>query len=140
MPSFLRPVPSSLRQMSDINLTPFTDLTFLLLITFIITWPVIEQGIQVQLPEGKAKDMAADRVRTITVDQAGSVFLDDISVSWERLSSDLAALGRQAPKTLIMVRADERLQYAKVVKVLRILNDAGLSRMALVTRGEEARP
>jgi len=123
--------------MSEVNLTPLMDLTFLLLITFIITFPLVEQGIQVQLPAGKAKDLKADRARTITLDRTGAVYLDDRPVTWERLAADLAALGKRSPETLILVRADERLQYATVVRALRVLNGAGLSRMALVTRGEE---
>jgi len=115
------------------------DLTFLLLITFIITFPLIEQGIQVQLPEGKARDIEADKARTITVDQAGAVFLDDVAISWERLPVEMSSLGKRAPETLVLVRADERLPYGRIVKVLRVLNDAGLNRMALVTKGEEAR-
>jgi biopolymer transport protein TolR len=136
MTSLQRKNPSTLRQMSEVNLTPLMDLTFLLLITFIITFPLVEQGIPVSLPAGKARDLKADRARSVTVDEAGRLFLDDKAVSWERLNADLTALGRQAPETLILVRADERLQYAQVVKVLRVLSGAGLSRMALVTRGE----
>jgi biopolymer transport protein TolR len=113
------------------------DLTFLLLITFIITFPLVEQGIYVQLPSGRAKALNADRARTVTLDRAGSVYLDDQPMTWERFAADMGALGRSAPETLILVRADERLQYAAVVRALKVLNGAGLSRMALVTRGEE---
>ncbi|MBM4148694.1 MAG: biopolymer transporter ExbD [Lentisphaerae bacterium] len=139
MPSLRRTPITTVRQISEINLTPLMDLTFLLLITFIITFPLIEQGIQVQLPEGKARDIEADKARTITVDQAGAVFLDDVAISWERLPVEMSSLGKRAPETLVLVRADERLPYGRIVKVLRVLNDAGLNRMALVTKGEEAR-
>ena len=59
---------SSLKQISEINLTPLMDLTFILLITFIITFPLIEQGIAVNLPKGKAKELSEEEARTVTVD------------------------------------------------------------------------
>ena len=60
---------TSLKQISEINLTPLMDLTFILLITFIITFPLIEQGIPVDLPAGEAEELTPERARTITLDE-----------------------------------------------------------------------
>jgi len=125
-----------LKQLSEINLTPLMDLTFILLITFIITFPLIEQGIPVNLPRGKAKDLSPDRSRTITIDAKGAYF-DDRSISHEALSETMQKLGRADPDVVIMVRADEAVPYGSVVKVLKILHDARIARMALVTRSDE---
>jgi biopolymer transport protein ExbD len=72
---------TSLRQISEINLTPLMDLTFILLITFIITFPLIEQGIHVNVPEGKGQEVSAETARTVSLDGGGHLYLDDFPVT-----------------------------------------------------------
>ena len=124
----------SLKQISEINLTPLMDLTFILLITFIITFPLIEQGIPIQLPQSKAQPLTSDEAQSITIDRDGALFLDEVPVSEDDLKAQMHALGSGASEITIMVRADERVQYAAVVRVLKILHAAGVTRMALVTQ------
>lgn len=124
----------SLKQISEINLTPLMDLTFILLITFIITFPLIEQGIPIQLPQSKAQPLTSDEAQSITIDRDGALFLDEVPVSEDDLKAQMHALGAGASEITIMVRADERVQYAAVVRVLKILHAAGVTRMALVTQ------
>jgi biopolymer transport protein TolR len=124
----------SLKQISEINLTPLMDLTFILLITFIITFPLIEQGIPIQLPHAKAQPLSSDEAQSITIDRDGALFLDEVPVSEDDLKAQMHALGAGVSETTIMVRADERVQYAVVVRVLKILHAAGVTRMALVTQ------
>ena len=128
---------TSLVQISEINLTPLMDLTFILLITFIITFPLIEQGISVNLPKGKADELMPERAQTVTVDERGNLFLNDIPTTFEELSKHMQALGEIDPGVSVMIRADEKIQYRRVVQVLKILHDAGILKMALVTRAEE---
>jgi biopolymer transport protein TolR len=127
---------TSLKQMSEINLTPLMDLTFILLITFIITFPLIEQGVPVNLPKGKAKELQPESSRSITIDSNGSVFIDDRAVSAEELRTSLDKIARTDPNVTILVRADEAVPYGEVVRVVRALHDANLTRLALVTQGE----
>lgn len=122
-----------LREFSEINMTPLIDLTFILLITFIITMPLLEQGIPVNLPKGKAKDITDVKSRSITLNVQGQLFLDNISISLDQLASEMKDLGRREPDTAIMVRADEKLAYGKIVEVMRVLQDAQITKMALVT-------
>ena len=124
------------RQISELNMTPLIDLTFLLLITFIITVPLIEQGIQIRLPKGKASAMEQPNTCSITVDDQGTLFLDNIPITEDVLAAELQAKVLADPDVTILVRADERLAYGKVVTVLRTLHDVGISRMALVTAPE----
>ena len=124
----------SVKQISEINMTPLMDLTFILLITFIITFPLIEQGIPIQLPQSKAQPLTSDEAQSITIDRDGALFLDEVPVSEDDLKAQMHALGAGASETTIMVRADERVQYAVVVRVLKILHGAGVTRMALVTQ------
>ena len=128
---------TSLKQLSEINLTPLMDLTFILLITFIITFPLIEQGVPVNLPQGKANPLQPDQSRSITIDQAGALFLDDRAITHEALEARLLTLAQTEPNVTILVRADESIAYGEVMRVLKALHDARLTRMALVTQGEQ---
>jgi len=127
-----------LQQMSEINMTPLIDLTFLLLITFIITMPLVEQAIPINLPKGKTQSIDQKESRSITVDVQGQVFLDAVPVSMDNLAAEMKILSAATPDTAVMIRADEKLHYGKVVEILRILNDAQITRMALVTTPDEA--
>lgn len=128
---------TSLKQISEINLTPLMDLTFILLITFIITFPLIEQGIPMNLPRGDADELEPDQTRTISLDLQGKIYLDDISITKEALAIEMSDLGRADPDTTVLVRADEGIVYGKLVEVLKILHDAKIARMALVTQPEQ---
>jgi biopolymer transport protein TolR len=127
---------TSLKQLSEINLTPLMDLTFILLITFIITFPLIEQGVPVNLPQGAANSLQPEDSRSITIDETGGLFLDDHSITHEALQERLLKLSQTDPTVTILVRADESIAYGEVVRVLKALHDAKLTRMALVTQGE----
>ena len=127
-----------LQELSEINMTPLIDLTFLLLITFIITMPMLEQGIPVNLPKGKARDLDQQESRSITLDTTGGVFLDNVAVSLDQLGVEMKALAAADPETTILVRADDKLAYGRVVEIMRILNEAQITRMALVTTPDGA--
>jgi biopolymer transport protein TolR len=127
---------TSLKRMSEINLTPLMDLTFILLITFIITFPLIEHGIAVNLPTGKTKVVPSSDGQSITLDAEGSLYLNDSEIRMESLSESMQQIAAAQPMTTVYVRADESIDYGRVVAVLKILHDANITRMALVTREE----
>lgn len=122
-----------IRQIREINMTPLIDLTFLLLITFMITFPLVEQGIPLRLPKGKTQDLDKKDSHTVSLDAKGDLFFDDLPSTPEMLANQLKAGLETDPDYTIHVRADESLAYGKVVAVLRILHDAGITRMALAT-------
>jgi biopolymer transport protein TolR len=121
------------RQISEINMTPLMDLTFLLLITFMITFPLIEQGIPVRLPKGKTTELDQANTFSITLNARGDLFFEDVPTSTDLLAADLKAKAEADPDVTILVRADEKIAYGKVAAVLRIMHDTGITRMALVT-------
>ena len=123
----------SLDQISDINMTPLMDLTFILLITFIITFPLIEQGIAINLPKGKAADMMEQETRSISLNMDKQLYLDDVPVSREELLASMMEIGVSEPNTTIYVRADRKLPYGEVVEIMRVLHEANITKMALVT-------
>ncbi len=127
-----------LREINEINMTPLIDLTFLLLITFIITMPLVEQGIPINLPKGKARDMDQTKSRVITLDAEGRIYLDKAAITIAQLGEDMKALAQGEPELTVMVRADEKLAYGKVVEVMRTLSDAQVTRLGLVTTPDAA--
>ncbi len=127
----------NLNQISDINMTPLMDLTFILLITFIITFPLIEQGIAINLPKGKAADMKESQTRSISLNLDKQLYLDDVPVSEGELLSQMTQIGIDDPNTTIYVRADRKLPYGDVVAIMKILHDASITKMALVTEADQ---
>ena len=117
-------------------MTPLIDLTFLLLITFIITFPMLEQGIPVSLPRGKAADVDQKNSRTITIDEKGKIFLDKNVIEEPALAEEMKRMGAADPDTIIMVRGDEKVNYGRVASVMRILHEAKIAKVGLVTRAE----
>lgn len=131
------PTHTTLKRISEMNITPLMDLTFILLITFIITFPLIEQGIPLDLPTADTQEIDEDQARTISVDREGTVYLDDAPIALEQLAQDMQILATVDPQAVVLVRADETLAYGRVMEVLKILTDAKIARMALVTAPEQ---
>ena len=128
---------TALKQISEINLTPLMDLTFILLITFIITFPLIEQGIPINLPTQTATPISPTKSTTVTIDSKGVLHLDNVPVSDDELGNAMRMLINANPEATVFIRADEGLAYGKVVAVMKILRLASVKKMAFVTRSEE---
>jgi len=129
----------SLPQISEINMTPLMDLTFILLITFIITFPLIEQGIPLNLPKGNGAELASEQSATISLDEGGRVYLNDVPIESDRLRTRIGELAAADPDMAVYVRADKELKYGVVAGVLKILHEVGIARVALVTQAERER-
>ena len=125
------------RRMSDPNMTPLIDLTFLLLITFIITFPMLEQGISIKLPRGKTEKIEQNKSQSVTVALDGKVYLNNREVTYDALEEELRKIAEQDPQPPVLVRCDERVEYGVLMKTLKILHACKVSRMALVTEPTE---
>ena len=128
----------SIKGISEINLTPLMDLTFILLITFIITFPLIEQSIPVNLPvhDGESPPPDENMTRTISVDEENKFYVDDLQVTRTELEIEIKMLGVSDPDVTIYLRADEALRYEAVIDVMGLIRDAQIKRIALVTQAE----
>lgn len=124
------------QRISDVNMTPLIDLTFLLLICFLVTMPLMENGIAVKLPHGKAEKLEPKKTQHVTVDAAGKIFLNNKPMSLAELEKVLIGLVSKDPNASVLVRGDERLDYGKVVQVMKVLYKAKVTRMALVTQAD----
>ena len=127
--------------MADINVTPLVDVMRVLLIIFMVTAPLLTQGVPVNLPDSRAKPLEQDQQPTeISMDGDGRIFVAKEEVAADALSSRLDQIVARAPAgqpPQVLLRADRGLDYGRVMRVMGALNAAGLNRVALVTVGEE---
>ena len=126
--------------MSEINVVPYIDVTLVLLVIFMITAPLLTQGVQVDLPQASARpvDVQDRETLVVTVDRAGRYYLDDRRIAADELRRKVAAILRVRPKTPVMIRGDRNVNYGQVVKAMALLQSAGAPSVGLIT--EAARP
>ena len=129
---------NTLVTLSDLNVTPLIDLAFVLLIIFMITTPLLEHGLSLDLPEGGQPDRPLDRndIRTVEVDQSGGYTLDGESLSLEQIEQKLVADHQSNPNILVYVRADHRGTFGAVAAVLNRCEQNGIKRVSLRTEPE----
>lgn len=125
------------RPIGDLNFTSLMDMTFLLLITFIITFPLVEHGIPMNLPRGMANELKPDESMSISVNGQGKLFLEDSPITLDQLRKKMIELGQRDPDATVRVRADAGLRYEEVIRVLKVLHDAKIAKTALITQGED---
>ncbi|MBE6382623.1 MAG: biopolymer transporter ExbD [Lentisphaerae bacterium] len=122
---------------AKIDMNSLIDLTFLLLVTFIVTLPALEQGVSIILPQAKTDELPTkdNKANSISVAYPTGLFLNDKPISQEDLKATLAAMAAEDPDVPVLVRGDERLDYGSVMQIVKIVYDAKIRRMALVTLG-----
>jgi len=122
------------RMMSEINVTPLVDVMLVLLIIFMVTAPMLTQGVDVNLPQANAKAMRAEEERlVITVDMHSRIFIGKQPVEFNRLQSALAAIVAQRVDRQVYFRADRTVPYGFVVKVIAEVRNAGVEKLGMVT-------
>ncbi len=130
--------------MAEINVTPLVDVMLVLLIIFMITAPMLTQGLDVALPEaeGKSFELATNQPAKVTVTSAGAVYVDGTPVGSDDLDLSLGPMLRTRRIKRALLEADEAVPYGRVVAVLDVMNRAGVEQLGMITRpGEEnARP
>ena len=132
--------PSTFKPMIDANLTSMSDLTFLLLITFIITFPMIENGISVKLPKGESQRIDPQlQMSVVTVDREGRLYLGGggTPVSLEELESELGRRRGEVPELKLSIHGDVDVNYGRVMDVVRIATKLGFEAPILSTSGKE---
>jgi biopolymer transport protein TolR len=129
--------------MSEINVTPLVDVMLVLLIIFMVTAPLLNAGVPVDLPDSNAKplDQTPEQV-TISITPDGIVYLDQDAVDPGTLGERLAALPRgvDGKPPLVTLRADRILEYGVVMGVMGELNGAGFNAISLVTNSSVSAP
>jgi len=124
-----------LPELGEINVMPLVDLFMQLFIAVIIFFPVVEYGMNINLPKGTTDQIKREQTRTLSVDRRGRIYLNDVAVTLEQLRADLARLSRSEPPITILVKADEADNYGTVMEVLKELHAAKIA-FALMTQEE----
>ncbi len=119
----------------DINVTPMLDLSYVLLIIFIILTTATVQGIKVNLPKASnAPSLSEPKTKAVSITQDGSIYLDAYPVTLDQLESLLQQYKAVDPELPVVVKADATVQYQKVVDVLDVLGRVEINKLGLVTQ------
>jgi len=126
--------------LSEINVTPFVDVMLVLLIIFMVTAPILYQGVEVDIPKIESKPMpAAEREKKIvvTVTEDGEIYINKQRYSLYQLREEIEKLVESKGKSLgeedIFLRADEDVSYGAVIQVMATLKNAGVEKLGLIT-------
>ncbi len=127
--------------MSDINVTPFVDVMLVLLIIFMVTAPMMMQGLDVTLPQVTAKPLESKPEHlVITVDKTGQTFINDFQVTLDTLRDKLAKILEGRPEAEVFIKADKDIPYGTVVEVMGAIKDAGVENVGMVTTPADVEP
>ncbi len=120
--------------MSQINVTPLVDVMLVLLVIFMVTTPILQQGVGVELPRVEAEPMAGQEDQlVVAVSREGEVYLNAAELEIEALQTTLAAAVRNRPDQTVYLRADRNVMYGRVVEVMAAVRQAGVVRLGMVT-------
>ena len=120
--------------MSDINVTPFVDVMLVLLIIFMVTAPMMVQGVNVDLPKATAKALKSNEEQLIvTVDLEGNVFINEQAVKVAGLAPKLRAILEHFENKNVYLKADKKVPYGIVVNVMSKIKQAGVDSLGMIT-------
>jgi biopolymer transport protein TolR len=119
--------------MSDINVTPLVDVMLVLLIIFMITAPLLNQGVEVELPRASAQPMEADEDQLVlTIDRDLNHYINENRIPRDQLRDKLAAIAREAPGQQAVVGADGSIPYRHVLALMADAKNAGITKVGLL--------
>lgn len=129
-----------LSALSEINVTPFVDVMLVLLVIFMVTAPILYQGVDVNLPKVESKPMpAAEREKKIvvTIDEKGEVYIEKDKYSLPELRVKIRELirnmGKNPEEEEVFLRADSNVAYGTVIEVMAEIKKAGINKLGLIT-------
>jgi biopolymer transport protein TolR len=119
---------------SQINVTPLVDVMLVLLVIFMVTAPILQQGVPVNLPKVRAGALSGDEVQlVVNVERNGQVSLNDARMTAPELRSKLTAVLKERPDRQVFLRADRDARYGDVVGAIAAITEAGVERLGMVT-------
>ena len=117
--------------LSEINVTPLVDVMLVLLIIFMVTAPLMQQGIDVNLPKAKGKDLPPEERLTIVIKKGGALFMNDQPTSKSEMMGKLTAISKRNPN--VFLKADKDVPYGTVIEILGDIKEAGIEKLGMVT-------
>lgn len=122
------------RLMSDINIVPFVDVMMVLLVIFMVTAPMMTQGVDVNLPEATAMPMESQKENlVVTIDKEQQIHINDFAVEADYLRDKLANILQNRPDREVYLKADKEVPYGIVAKVMAEMKAAGVEKLGMVT-------
>lgn len=124
------------RPMSEINVTPFIDVMLVLLIVFMVTAPLLNTGVPVDLPKSEAAAIndKDEKPLEVSVDKNGQAFIGESKVNREQLIEKLAAITNNDVERRVFIKADTSLPYGDVMGIIGAINKAGYTKVALISQ------
>ena len=121
----------------DINVTSLVDVAFVLLIIFMITAPIMQGGVDVQLPRAEARPLQPKEGLVVSVNRSGQIFVDETALSFEDFRAAFPAMVAARKPSGVYLRGDQRVQYGVVVRVLAVMRQSGIGDVGLVAEAED---
>jgi len=122
---------------ADINVTSLIDVVLVLMIVFMITAPIMQGGVDVELPRAEARPLQPKEGMVVSVNRDGKVYVDNTPVSYRDFRATFRALVSQRKPEGVYLQADARVPYGEVVRVLAVIRTAGIANVGLVAADEE---
>lgn len=128
------------RPIAEINVVPYIDVMMVLLVIFMITAPIVQQGVEIDLPQAASKPMSPDQEEpvVVSVDKKGDFYLDigdapDKPIDAQLMVNRVAAVRQLKPNIAVLVRGDREVDYGRVVDAMVLLQRAGVEKVGLMT-------
>lgn len=125
--------------MADINVVPYIDVMLVLLVVFMITAPMMTQGIHVNLPQANSDPIAEEEPVIVSLQKEGSYYINvgeeqEIATTKAALQENIQRILRNSPETLFLVEGDEEVPYGQVITLMGFLQEAGVEKLGLITQ------
>jgi biopolymer transport protein TolR len=117
--------------LSEINVTPFVDVMLVLLVIFMVTAPLLQQGIDVNLPKAKGKELPPEERIMLVIKKGGSIYMNDNTVSVTQMRRKLEAISKLNPN--VFLKADKDVPYGFVVEIIGEIKEAGIEKLGMIT-------
>jgi biopolymer transport protein TolR len=117
--------------LSEINVTPFVDVMLVLLVIFMVTAPLMQQGVDVNLPKAKGKELPPDERISLVIKRNRTVYMNDTPVSMAEMKQKLEAISKLNPN--VFLKTDKDVPYGLVVEVMSEIKEAGIEKLGMIT-------
>lgn len=122
------------RFLSEINVTPFVDVMLVLLIIFMVAAPLVQHGVDVELPKANSKNVTAEEeLLTITLTKDKKIFLNKMEIELVQLKEKLLRIFKQRTDNQLLFKADKDLPYEFVIQVMAEIKNAGIEKLGIIT-------
>ncbi|MBI4822974.1 MAG: biopolymer transporter ExbD [Nitrospirae bacterium] len=119
------------KALSEINVTPLVDVMLVLLVIFMVTAPLLQQGIDVNLPKAKGKELSVKERINLTIKKDGRIYMNENPISLKEMRIKLNSISKLNPN--VYFRADRNIPYGTIVEVISEVREAGIERLGMIT-------